>query len=75
MHQAIKQHAIVQQGGRIEIFVPEMAVGARAEVTVSEVSPTLMKQSLSKLIGRGKGAFNDPKDADQFVRASRDEWA
>jgi hypothetical protein len=74
MLHAIKQHAIVQAGGRIEVFVPELAAGVQTEVIVLETSPVSSQRTLVSLIGQGKGAFANPQELDNFIRAERDAW-
>ena len=77
MLNAIKQTVMVQRGGRIEVFVPELPEGTAAEVTVQEVrGGTTMesKRNLVNLIGQGKGAFTSTEDVNRFIRAERDQW-
>jgi hypothetical protein len=76
MLNAVRQNVTVQQGGRIEIFVPEIRAGARAEVIVIESpeSAGTPRSPLAKLVGAGKGAFASPADVDAFIRAEREQW-
>ena len=70
----IKKQVIVQQGGRIEVFVPHCPPGTRAEVIVLPESPDSHKTSLRSLIGAGPGSFASPEEADAFLRGERDSW-
>lgn len=74
MLQAIRQQVIIQPGGRIEIHSPELKPGQQAEVIVMIKGPIDKQLLLSSLIGKGKGAFNSPEEADEFLRKERDAW-
>lgn len=77
MRNAIKQNVTVQRGGRIEVFVPELAEGTTAEVIVLEAArenSPVRKTMLAGVIGTGKGAFTSPQEVDQFIRTERDQW-
>ena len=74
MLHAIRQHAIVQAGGHIEVFVPELATGVQTEVIVLETLPASSQRKLTSFIGQGKGAFANPQELDNFIRAERDAW-
>ncbi|MEZ4529102.1 MAG: hypothetical protein R2941_24585 [Desulfobacterales bacterium] len=75
MLHAIKQEMLIQNNGVIEIHSPELKTGMYAEIVIllkhtgeSEPNP------LSRMIGKGKGAFEHPEDADNFIRKERDRW-
>lgn len=77
MLKAIRQSVTVQRGGRIAVFVPELAEGSTAEVIVLEQQRAVArtdKRSLACVIGQGKGAFASTQEVDQFIRAERDQW-
>ena len=74
MIQAIRQKVVVQPGGRIEIHVPELSPGTRAEVIVLEETPQTPKRTLRSIIGSGRGSFSTPEEADAFLRQERDSW-
>jgi hypothetical protein len=75
MINAFRQEATVQPGGKIEIRVPELAPGSRAEVIIlSETSAPQSLRPLRTFIGAGKGAFATPEEADAFIRKERDSW-
>jgi hypothetical protein len=73
MVSAIRERVTVQAGGRIEIPSSEFPPGAQAEViVVLEAAPS--RNSLASMIGKGKGAFATPQEADRFIRKERSEW-
>jgi hypothetical protein len=74
MIHAIRRQVIVQPGGRIEIYAPELKPGTRAEVIILEEPVQQSKHTLRSLIGAGKGAFATPEEADAFIRQERDSW-
>lgn len=72
---AIKQEVTVRQNGIVEIRSPELRPGMLAEVVVLLKNVMEMQpRRLSSLIGSGKGAFDRPEDADDFIRRERDRW-
>jgi len=73
MLSAIKQQVTVQPDGFIKFRSPELKPGLRAEVIVitQELSPIQQKQQgLLRFMGKGKGAFATPEEADAFIRRS-----
>ena len=71
----LKQKAIVQPGGIIEIRSPELPIGATVEVIVLLNSPpNNFDKSLTSFIGAAKGNFATPEEVDQFIRQERDTW-
>jgi len=75
MLNTIKQEMIIEKSGMIEICSSELKPGMYAEVIIflkntgkSESNP------LSRMIGTGRGAFEKPEDADNFIRKERDTW-
>lgn len=75
MLHAIKQEMLVQKSGVIEIHSPELKPGMYAEIVIllkhtgqAETKP------LSRMIGKGRGAFEKPEDADNFIRKERYRW-
>ena len=73
MIQAIRKDVVIQHGGRIQFDSSELKEGMRAEVIVilKESSPS---DRLSYFVGKGKGAFQSPHDADTFLRSERESW-
>lgn len=72
----IRQKAIAQPGGVIEICSPELPSGATVEVIILIKSyPTNEpEKSLTSFIGAAKGSFATPEEVDQFIRQERDLW-
>ncbi|MBF6594328.1 MAG: hypothetical protein IVW51_07770 [Thermaceae bacterium] len=70
---AVKQKVLVQKGGRIELNAPELPEGSTAEVIVlletNEVLPML-----ESLLGKARGNFPSPQEADEFTLRERDAW-
>lgn len=53
----------------------KQAVELLGESQVAPVQPTTPgKTSYAALFGSGKGAFATPAEADNFLRAERDQW-
>jgi len=72
---AIKQEVTVRQNGVVEIRSPELRPGMLAEVVILlKNDRELQARRLSSLIGAGKGGFDKPEDADNFIRSERDRW-
>ena len=73
MVRTIRERVTVQEGGRIEIPSSALPAGARADVVV-----VLQSQGnsggLRDLIGKGRGCYATPEEADQFIRGERDAW-
>ena len=75
MINGLRQKVVVQPGGVIEIRSPELPVGSIADVIVMLDSPTEeANRSLVSFIGRGKGSFATPAEADEFIRRERNTW-
>lgn len=74
MNQAIRQQVIVQAGGRIEVYAPELKPGTRADVIILETAEPPIARSLLSLIGAGAGSFASPEAVDAFLRSERDAW-
>lgn len=74
MVSAIRERVTIQPGGRIEIPSSELPAGAQAEVIVvlEPISPTT--NSLLSMVGKGKGSFASPDEADRFIRKERNAW-
>ena len=73
----LRQKAIVQPGGLVEIRSLELPAGATVEVIVLlETIPDIdePQKSLTSFIGAAKGIFPNPESADQFIRQERDSW-
>jgi hypothetical protein len=75
MNQALRQKAVVQPGGIIEIHSPELPPGATVDVIVILETLPKKRQSLRSLIGTGKGCFATPQEADDFISRERDAWS
>ncbi len=75
MLQAFKQELTVLPNGIVPFLSPKLKVGSRVEVIVipQEKSP-LPQKSLLSFMGKGKGAFATPEEADAFIRQERDTW-
>ena len=74
MVQAIRQEITVQKDSVIEIHSPALKPGSHVEVILLLEEAPIKKQSLSSLIGSGKGSFASPNEADTFIRGERDKW-
>jgi hypothetical protein len=74
MQQAIRQQAVVQPGGVIEVRSSELSAGDVVEVIVLMDTPVTPKRSLTEFFGAAKGSFATPEEADAFIRAERDAW-
>jgi hypothetical protein len=74
MLQAIKRQVIVQPGGRIELTVAELEAGTSAEVVIIVPAAETQPRRLTSFLGKGRGAFATPGEADAFLRAEREGW-
>lgn len=74
MLQAIKEHVVIQAGGRIEIDHTELPPGALAEVIVVVEGVAPEPPPLTSFMGKGKGCFADAAEIDAFIRSERDSW-
>lgn len=75
MLNGIRQKAIVQPGGVVEICSPELPSGTTVEVIILMKPPfDQYDKSLTSFIGAAKGTFATPEAADQFIRQERDSW-
>lgn len=75
MVQAIRQEITVEKDSIIEIHSPILKSGDHVEVIILvEANLSLHCQSLSSLLGRGKGSFKSSEEADTFIRNERDGW-
>lgn len=74
MNQALRQQAVVQPGGVIEIRSPELTPGAVVDVIVILDTSPKKRKSLRSIIGTGKGCFATPQEADDFISKERDTW-
>jgi hypothetical protein len=74
MVQAIRQEVTVQKDSMIEIHSPALKPGSHVEVILLIEEVSIKKQSLSSLIGTGKGSYASPSEADAFIRGERDKW-
>lgn len=76
MVHAIKQEIIVQTDNTIEIHSSALKLGAHVEVILllQEDKKPSKKPNLCSFIGKGKGSFSSPREADQFIRAERNTW-
>lgn len=70
----IRQKAIVQPGGMIEIRSSELPVGTEVEVIVLVDRSPEAPSSLANLIGTARGGFSTPAEADEFIRQERNSW-
>ena len=75
MLHAIKQQVIVPPDGVLKIYSKELQPGSQAEIIVIlKQLPPPTPQGLLRFMGKGKGAFATPKQADSFIRGERDSW-
>ena len=75
MVQAIRQDLTVEKDNVIEICSPVLKSGAHVEVIILfKENGKISKRSLQALIGSAKGAFDSPKQVDDFIRRERDTW-
>lgn len=74
MVSAIRERVTVQAGGRIEIPSSEFPMGAQADVIVVLEPAARMGSTLVGMIGRGKGCYASPEEADRFIRKERNAW-
>ncbi len=74
MQQAIRQQAVVQPGGVIEVRSPELSPGTAVEVIVLIDASQPPKRSIMDFLGAAKGGFATPEKADAFIRSERDAW-
>lgn len=72
MLNGIRQEAIVQPGGVIQLQSAELPEGATVEVIVLLESSSKPSRSLTSFIGAVKGSFATPEEVDQFIRQERD---
>jgi len=74
MIRAIKKEVTIQPGGRIEITSSELKPGMRAEIVVMITDSQYKFNRLTSFIGKAKGGFASPSEADAFIRRERDTW-
>lgn len=76
MLNAIKQEITVLPNGVVPFRSAELQAGSRVEVIVilKEKPPRSQKKNLLSFMGKGKGAFATPEEADTFIRQERDRW-
>ncbi|EDN70200.1 conserved hypothetical protein [Beggiatoa sp. PS] len=80
MLNAIKQEVTVLSNGVVPFRSPELQAGSRVEVIViiKEKSPHSQNKNPNKnllsFMGKGKGAFATPEEADAFIRQERNTW-
>jgi hypothetical protein len=74
MQQAIRQQAVVQPGGVVEVRSSELSPGAVVEVIVLVEAPRSRRRSILEFRGAARGGFATPEEADAFIRAERDAW-
>ncbi len=75
MLNAIKQQVTIPPDGVIKISSKEFQPGSQAEIIVIlKQLPPSPPQGLLRFMGKGKGAFATPKQADAFIRGERDSW-
>lgn len=71
---ALRQKAVVQAGGLIQINAPELKPGTLTEVVVLVEPAERPRTSMVDLVGAGRGSFASPAEADQFLRRERESW-
>lgn len=74
LQQAIKKEVTILPGGRIELQSPELKPGMHAEVVILLSENNHKLSPLSSIIGKGKGGYATPEEADEFIRKERDTW-
>jgi hypothetical protein len=71
---ALRQKAVVQPGGVIQINAPELKPGTLTEVVVLVEAAERPLASMLDLLGAGRGSFASPSEVDQFLRRERESW-
>ncbi len=74
MTKALRHKVTVQSGGILEIRSHDLPEGQDVDVIILIEEPTKPAIPLSQLIGAAKGCYNNPKEADAFIRQERDQW-
>ncbi len=75
MTRIVRKHAVVKQGGVVEVRSPDLPAGAEADVTVRvHVHRHANGQKLASLIGRGTGLYKSADEVDAHIRELREEW-
>jgi hypothetical protein len=74
MLSGIRQKAVVQPGGIVELQSSDLPEGAIVEVIVLLESETQPSKTLASLIGAARGNFATPEEVDQFIRQAREAW-
>jgi hypothetical protein len=74
MVHALRQKVTVKPGGVVELRSPELVPGSIVEVIILQEKEYGKTKNLAELIGAGKGVFNTPEEADEFIRRERDKW-
>ena len=69
---ALRQKAVVQPGGVIQINAPELKPGTLTEVVVLVEAAERPLASMVDLLGAGRGGFTSPSEVDQFLRRERE---
>ena len=70
----IRQKLVVDRAGILEIQSDELVPGKIANVIVFLEPSDPPVRPLCELIGRGRGLFASPRDADEFIQKERDAW-
>lgn len=67
--------AIVQPGHRVEISLPDLAVGTQVDVTVEDASSGESLNVLDVLrAAPGHVIFQTAEEVDRYLRSERDAW-
>lgn len=74
MLNGIRQKAIVQPGGLIELQSSDLPEGAIVEVIVLLEPKAEQPRTLTSFIGAGNGSFTTPEEVDEFIRQEREAW-
>ena len=71
----IRRNVVVGANGVIELRIPELSAGTRAEISVRvdehDANPA---RGFSRWIGAAKGGFTTADEADRYIRRERDTW-
>lgn len=74
MLNGIRQKAIVQPGGVVELQSIDLPEGAIVEVIVLLEPEAEQSRTLVSFIGAARGNFATPEETDRFIRQERDAW-
>lgn len=74
MIKAFRHKVKIQSGGILEIHSSDLPEGMDADVIILVDESPNPNKPLSQLIGAAKGCYQNPGEADAFLRGERDRW-